>query len=170
MTNPTLSANPAAAPTLITPVKQQAALESYFPPIECPLAPIEDRIVVQMRRPNPYTGALIISSDSISIEYANQTVAKIIAAGPKAAEFLANQGLVIGDFVRIPLHGADKIEVECPEQYYFVRSTAFTGSDTLNHNRTDQTPIILFTLRCYEIQSKITVDPRKIKTYLPTKF
>jgi len=153
-------------PTTPTPTPEPLASDDllrYFPPIASPLLPMEDRVVVQLRKPplTAYAGSsLILGTGDRDTERWNQCVGKILALGKQAVETAAEWDLSEGDYVRIPVYGGDRIEVPCPDEYRFQHVTKHVKDDA---------DIILVTIRIHEVLSKITVDPREIKTFLPTK-
>jgi co-chaperonin GroES (HSP10) len=161
MAQQTLSTDQSTNPTVGTPTADNIAdlkdLHSYYPPIDSPLQPICDRIVVQLRRPKTVTSGIIISNDAQNIEKYNQCNARLLAAGNEAVVLMKEWGIELNDFVRIPLYGGDRIEVPCPTEYRF---------ESKHTHQVDDNPIILATIRVTEILSKIIVDPRSIKTYI----
>lgn len=147
------TSQPALQAATLTP----SHLNTYFPPIECPIEPIEDRIVVQLRRPPVTTkSGLILASDTRATEKWNECVGKIIAIGKEAEKTAESWGLQENDFVRIPLYGGDRIAVTCPDNYKFS-------------GESESADILLVTLRVHEVLSKIVVDPTTIQTYIPTR-
>lgn len=152
----------------LTPVGQALTtltpddLLRYFPPVACPIQPMEDRVVIQLRKPplTNHSSVLIIGDSDREMERWSQCVGKLLKIGKLAQETAADWGIAEGDFVRIPVYGGDRIEVPTPEGFAFTHP---------NPHVKDEIGIILVTVRLHEVLSKITVDPREIKTFLPTK-
>lgn len=126
-----------------------------FPDVECPIAPLDERVTVQMASCQKKSkGGILLISDVQDAEKWNQQTAKVVALGENA--FKNRNGLVlpgnrepifsIGDFVRIPLHGADKVEVK--------------------YGEVDEDICLFITCKWYDIIGKITGNPLSIKTIL----
>ncbi len=124
-----------------------------FPAIDPLIEPTGHFILVQIRSPRTKTeGGIILADDSIDTEYWNQQVAKVCAVGPVAFHnrttlepWPEGAWCKPGDFVRSPLYGGDRWEIE-----QNGRKALFAiFNDTDIHGRV-----------------KPGVDPRLIKAYV----
>lgn len=131
-------------------------LLELFPEFDCPIQPIDERVTVQVQsaRTKTTTG-LYLPQDTQDAEKWNQQTAKVVALGERA--FTHKNGLrlpdpknvyAIGDFVRVPLYGGDKVEVK-----------EFTDREASN-------TVLFVTYKWYEIIAQITGDPLSIKTII----
>lgn len=128
-------------------------LEELFPEFDCPIQPIDERITVQVQSARTKTNSgLFLAQDTQDAEKWHQQTAKVVALGERA--FTHKNGLrlpdpfhgyKVGDYVRIPMFGADKVEVR-------------TGHD--------QDTVLFATYKWYEVIGKITGDPLSIKTII----
>ena len=128
-------------------------LDELFPEFDCPIQPIDERITVQVQSARTKTNSgLFLAQDTQDAEKWHQQTAKVVALGERA--FTHKNGLRlpdpkevygIGDFVRVPLYGGDKVEVR-------------TG--------VDQDTVLFVTYKWYEIIAQITGDPLSIKTII----
>ena len=132
-------------------------LEEAFPPIDPCIRPLGARIVVQFKQtPKKVTSSgIVLVEETKETEKWNTQVAKVIAIGPLA--FKKRESMepwpegawaAVGDFVRVPKWGGDRIEVP------FVDS----------HGLED---VALFaTFNDHELISAIVGDPLKIRAFL----
>ena len=101
----------------IAPLAKQT-LEEAFPELDAGVAPLGNRILVQIRSPKlKTTGGIILTDESQDYQKWNEMTAKIIALGPLAfrkrdtLEMLPEgQWCGPGDFVRVPKYGGDRWE------------------------------------------------------------
>jgi co-chaperonin GroES (HSP10) len=94
----------------------------FFPKVEAPYLPFGGRVLVQLKRvPITSRGGIQLTHEAIDVELWNTQVGILIAAGPLA--FKSKDDLSpwpegiwakVGDFVRTPKFGGDRIEVELP--------------------------------------------------------
>jgi co-chaperonin GroES (HSP10) len=130
-------------------------LNIAFPQVDCPLKPLGNRVLVQMRLPKSKTkSGLLLTSDTKDDSYRNEQTAKVIDLGESAFHF-AKDGqpwpkgawFGAGDFVRVPLHGGDNHWIAIGEG--------------------DDKQLVLFkTFKDYEVIAKITGNPLEVKTNL----
>lgn len=128
-------------------------LLELFPEFKCPLKPIDERITVQIQSARKQTkSGLYLAQDTQDAEKWHQQTAKVVALGERA--FTHKNGLklpdptavyAVGDFVRVPLYGGDKVEVRTDKE--------------------DET-VLFVTYKWYEIIAEITGDPLSIKTII----
>lgn len=124
--------------TELTPLKNK--IDELFPPVDCPLKPFDDRVTVQLQSPYEKIGSIIIP-DPDGAKFAQQTARVCeIGEGP----FKIEPKYKVGDFVRVPLYGGDKIEVP------IEKGKSKTA--------------IFVTFRAHEIIAAIQCDPLIIKT------
>lgn len=130
-------------------------LNEMFKPVDCPIQPLDERVTVQIAKSKTKTsGGIHLISDIQDAEKWNQQTAKVVALGENA--FKNRNGLVLpgerkptfnlGDYVRIPLHGGDKVEVK--------------------YGTSEDDVVLFITVKWYDIIGKITGDPLLIKTIL----
>ena len=90
-------------------------LDIAFPVVNCPVTPLGNRVLVQIRLPKTKTkSGLLITSESSDHLYRNEQTAKVVKVGNGCFTF-PSTGLQWpsgawfeeGAFVRVPLHGGD---------------------------------------------------------------
>lgn len=124
----------------------------FFPKVEAPYKPYGGRVLVQLKRvPVKSRGGIQLTSDAIDVEKWNTQVGIIVEAGPLAFKNKDTmnpwpEGIWarIGDFVRAPKYGGDRVEVEVP------------GTDEL---------ILFAAFNDHELLGRIT-DPLKIRAFV----
>ena len=131
----------------------QDDLSWYFPELDPGIDPYGDRVLVQLRRVRTKTaGGISLPAETIAVEKWNTQTAKMVRHGPLA--YRNNQTLEkwpegiwanIGDYVRVPRWGGDKIEVDI-------------GSDGET--------IVFCIFKASEVLGKVLGDPRKIKNFV----
>jgi len=123
-------------------------ISSYYPDVECPIEPFGDRVIVQIQAPRQKIGSIFITTDTAEADKWNQQTAKVKQLGPVAQDMGPKLGFNIGDFVRVPLYGGDKVEVP------------LTAKDISGGDGT----ALFVTYRAHEIIGKVVCDPLIIKT------
>ena len=133
--------------------KQLKDIESAFPAVVCPVTPLGNRILVQIRLPKTKTASgLILTDEAVEDTYRNEQTAKVLKIGkgaftfPSSAEpWPSGHWFEVGDFVRVPLHGGDNHWISIGE-----------GSGK---------QLVLFkTFKDYEIIGLIEGNPLDVKT------
>ena len=136
-------------------MKMSEAILEAFPEVVCPIKPLGNRVLIQIRKPkNKTKSGLILTSDTFEDSYRNEQTAKVISIGNGAFHFASSgepwpsgEWFKEGDFVRAPLHGGDNHWIS-------------TGEG-------EQMELILFkTFKDYEIIGQIIGDPLDVKTNL----
>lgn len=126
-------------------------IETAFPAVVCPVTPLGNRILVQIRLPKTQTASgLILGADTTEDIYRNEQTAKVLKIGNGAFTFPSSgekwpsgAWFSEGAFVRVPLHGGD------------------------NHWITVGKELVLFkTFKDYEIIGLIEGNPMDVKTNL----
>lgn len=128
--------------------------DEAFPAIPLPLEPCGERLLVQLRTPKSKTaGGIILSDDTREAELWNEQTAKVVAIGPCAfrnRETLKpwKEGMwcKVGDFVRIPKYGADRIKVPVGN-----------GAEDI---------ALFVTIKDTEVLAKVIVDPLSIQSFV----
>lgn len=90
-------------------------IDLAFPAINCPIKPLGNRILVQIRSAQQKTASgIILTSDNVEDIYRNEQTAKVIKVGNGAFRFASSgeswptgDWVQVGDYVRVPLHGGD---------------------------------------------------------------
>ena len=128
-----------------------------FPEADPMIEPTGHDVLVQIRSPRTATeGGIILSDDSVDTEYWNQQVARVVAVGPVAHRnrttldpWPEGAWCSVGDYVRIPLFGGDRWEVDLGDEKKRGKALFALFKDT-------------------EIRGKLKsgVDPRLIKAYV----
>lgn len=127
-------------------------LEEAFPRITPPIMPCGDKLTVQIRTPkNKSKGGIIFTEQTRETELWNEQTARVVAIGPLCfcnrntlEPWKEGSWCKIGDFVRIPLYGGDRLAVPIP------------GSEEL---------ALFVTIRDTEIIAKIVGNPLDIRAY-----
>lgn len=97
-------------------------LEEAFPIVDLPVQPLGNRVTVQIRTPKKKTkSGLILTDDTRETQLWNEQTGKVVAIGPLAfknqttlEDWPEGRWFEVGDFVRVPLYGADKLAVPVP--------------------------------------------------------
>jgi co-chaperonin GroES (HSP10) len=127
-------------------------LASLFPAVDPQFQPYGARVLVQLRRVvNQSKGGIILSTETKRTEAWNLQVGKLIAAGPAAFKNRATgeawpegSWATVGDFVRVPRHGGDRIVV----------------------TDKDGEKIVVLVLSDYDLLGRYTGDPRKVTAFI----
>lgn len=105
-------------------------LDYAFPQIDLETAgvwpePVGNRFVVQMARPRVMVRGLIMPVTSQSIERDNQMTGKVVSLGPLCFKdrttftpWPEGAWFAIGDFVRVPKYGGDRIRLPAPRMAF----------------------------------------------------
>ena len=127
-------------------------LNLRFPDVVCPMKPLGNRVLVQIRMPITRTaGGLLLTSDNIEDQYRNEQTAKVIRIGESAFFFTTGEAwpygptFAEGDYVRVPLHGGDN---------HWITAT-INGHEE---------KVCFKTFKDYEIISLIEGDPLAVRT------
>lgn len=135
--------------------EQLKDIEAAFPAVNCPVTPLGNRILVQIRLPKTKTASgLLLGNDTTEDIYRNEQTAKVLKIGAGAFTFPSSgekwpsgAWFSEGAYVRVPLHGGDNHWICVGE-----------GND--KH-------LILFkTFKDYEIIGLIEGNPLDVKTNL----
>ena len=131
-----------------------------FPEADPLIEPTGHDVLVQIRSPRTATeGGIILADDSIDTEYWNQQVALVVAVGPVAFRnrttlepWPEGSWCQAGNYVRIPLYGGDRWEVELETK----------------GNKVQASKALFALFKDTEIRGKLKagVDPRLIKAYV----
>lgn len=132
---------------------EQATLESAFPSVEPGIEPLGARVVVQIKTVKTVSaGGILLVEESKDTEKWNTQVAKVISLGPLAfcnretsKPWPEGMWVNVGDFVRVPRWGGDRLEVEVEGQ---------------------KEPALFVVFNDHELIAKITGDPLKIKNFI----
>jgi co-chaperonin GroES (HSP10) len=127
-------------------------IESLFPKIDPQFEPYGARVLVQLRRVvGKSKGGIILSTETQRTEAWNLQVGKLIAVGGGAFKNRATaepwpegSWASVGDYVRVPRHGGDRIVV--PD--------------------TDGEKIVVLLLSDYDLLGRYTGDPRKVTAFI----
>lgn len=94
-------------------------LDDAFPSIDPAVAPLGNRVLIQIRAPKTMHGKIILTDASRDTEKWNTQIGKVIALGPTAYKNLRTlepwpegSHVVPGDFVRVGKYGGDRFEVK----------------------------------------------------------
>lgn len=132
---------------------EEKDIELAFPAVVCPIKPLGNRILVQIRLPKTKTkSGFIITSDTQEDVYRNEQTAKVLKIGAGAFHFpttgeswKTGAWVKEGDFVRVPLHGGD--------------------NHWISYGEGEQQDKILFkTFKDYELIGLIEGNPLDVKT------
>ena len=133
--------------------EQLKDIEAAFPAVNCPVTPLGNRILVQIRLPKKKTASgLILTADTAEDTYRNEQTARVLKIGNGAFTFPSSgekwpSGVWFseGAFVRVPLHGGDNHWISIGEG--------------------DKAELVLFkTFKDYEIIGLIEGNPLDVKT------
>jgi co-chaperonin GroES (HSP10) len=132
---------------------EQAEIDLAFPAIPCPIRPLGNRVLVQMRLPKTRTASgLLLTDDTSDNMLRNEQTARVVHIGGGAFRFATGDAwpegrtFAEGDFVRVPLYGGDNHWIPDPG---------------------DSNRLILFkTFKDYEVSAIIAGNPLDVKTNL----
>lgn len=135
-------------------VTSDEELLQAFPVIECPIKPLGNRVLVQIRLPKQKSkGGLYLGRETTDDSYRQEQTAKVVKLGSGAFKFPSNgeewpsgDWYVEGDYVRVPLHGGDN--------HWIAMDDA------------DKTLVLFKTFKDYEVISMIEGNPLDVKTNL----
>jgi co-chaperonin GroES (HSP10) len=119
-------------------------LSKYFPEVDCPISPFGDRVTVQVQAPREKVGSIYLTAGDQGLEQSYQQTAKVVALGPLAEQLGDKLGYAVGQYVRVPLYGGDKIRMPIE-----------------NHSQKDA---LFVTYRAHEIIAAVNCNPLAIKT------
>ena len=139
-----------------TAVAQDNGVDSFFPSISCPLKPLGNRVLVQIRKPkNKTASGLYLTSDTKDDNYRQEQTAKVVSLGSGCFKFPttgdiwpSGEWYNVGDYVRVPLHGGDN---------HWISYKDSDGKEEL---------LLFKTFKDFEIISLIDGDPLAVKTNL----
>lgn len=128
------------------------SLDDAFPNVDPMVKPLGNRILVQIRTPkNKTKGGIILTEDVQEDELWNEMTAKVIALGPLAFHnretlkpWPEGEWCKVGDFVRVPKWGGDRI----------MRGKIGDSNFAL---------FVIF--NDHEVIAQVTGDPLELKTY-----
>lgn len=138
--------------TVWTPTEEEnQKIAEAFPDIDCQHTPYGDRVIFQLRSPQSKTkGGIILTEDSSDVQKWNEQVARVVSLGANSFHFQIDltpwpEGpwFGLGDFVRVPMYGSERWEVE-----------------------KDGQKAIFVIRRCHEVIAKIHGNPLEVKTYV----
>ena len=95
--------------------EQLKEIDEAFPELNCPIKPLGNRVLVQMRLAKTKTkSGLHLTADTKEDVYRNEQTAKILKIGagcfifPSTGQkWPSGEWFKVGDYVRVPLHGGD---------------------------------------------------------------
>lgn len=128
-------------------------LEDAFPSVDPSCVPLGARVMVQIRRTASKTqsGIVLVEETKETVKW-NGQVARVHALGPIAfrnrtdgTEWPEGTWAKVGDFVRVPRWGGDRIEVKVKD-----------SSD----------PVVFVCFNDHELISRVTGDPLAMRTYI----
>lgn len=134
---------------------KDAALEEAFPAVKCPVKPLGNRVLVQIRLPKTQTkSGLLLTSDSVDHLYRNEQTAMVISIGAgcfhfpsTGQEWPSGKWFEEGSFVRVPLHGGD--------------------NHWISYGSGEKKELVLFkTFKDYEIIGLIEGNPLEVSTQM----
>jgi len=135
--------------------QQDAALAAAFPAVHCPIKPIGNRVLVQIRQPITKTkSGLLIGNDSTENIHRNEQTAKVVKISASAfifpttgESYLDSSKFNEGDYVRVPLHGGDNHWI-------------------IERIDNEDVRVLFKSFKDYEIIGIIEGDPLEVKTVL----
>lgn len=106
----------------VTEETYEERLAWFFPKVEAPYRPYGGRVLTQLKRvPTMSRGGIQLTHDAIDTELWNTQVGLLVAVGPLAFKNKDTMNpwpegvwAKIGDYVRVPRYGGDRVEVELP--------------------------------------------------------
>jgi len=139
-------------------VELPQTLDQAFPDVVCPARPLGNRVMVQVRRqPNVTKSGLVLVEETKETVKWNMQIARIVDMGPIAycnretgLPWPEGKWVRVGDYVRVPRWGGDRIEV--PVQ-----------GATHGHK---EEPVTFVCFNDHELISVVEGDPLAIKTYI----
>lgn len=130
------------------------SMEEAFPVVDPQLVPLGPRVMVQIRRTANKTksGIVLVEETKETVKW-NHQVAKVISMGPiafknreTAQEWPEGTWVKVGDFVRVPRWGGDRVEVP------------LYGSK--------EDPVVFVVFNDHELITRITGNPLDQKAYI----
>jgi co-chaperonin GroES (HSP10) len=123
----------------VTEETYEEKLSWFFPKVELPYVPFGGRVLVQMKRvPVKSRGGIQLTHDAIDTELWNTQVGILAAIGPLAfrnkdnlAPWSEGMWARVGDFVRTPKYGGDRVEVDLPGTEEKILFAAFNDHELL---------------------------------------
>lgn len=118
---PIMQASPAAS------LGSRKSIQDYtpllFPPVECPLIPCGNRILVQVGSPlDKSDGGIILTGETQDFQKWTQKLAKVLKVGPLAYRdrttfepWPEGPWCKVGDYVRVGQYGGDRVEIKVPD-------------------------------------------------------
>lgn len=134
-------------------VETPQTLEEAFPDVSPNVRPLGNRVLVQIRRTASKTksGIVIVEETKETVKW-NMQVARVVDMGPIAfcnresgEPWPEGRWVNVGDYVRVPRWGGDRIEVPVQD------STE---------------PVVFVTFQDHELISAVTGNPLEVKTYI----
>lgn len=106
----------------VTEETYEQKLAWFFPKLDLPYVPFGGRVLVQLKRvPTKSRGGIQLTGDAIDVEMWNTQVGLLVAIGPLAfrhkdtlTTWLEGAWCKVGEYVRTPKYGGDRVEVEIP--------------------------------------------------------
>lgn len=134
----------------------QEALQEAFPNVRCPIKPLGNRVLVQIRLPKSKTkSGLILGADTEENILRNEQTAKVISISPSAFKFpttgesyLDSSTFAEGEYVRVPLHGGDN--------HWIIEK----------NDKGDDIRVLFKTFKDYEVIGIIQGNPLEVKTHM----
>jgi len=124
-----------------------------FPEVDCGMAPLGARVIVQLRRIKKTAGRIVLVEETKEAEKWNNMIGKVVAVGPLAyknrdtmTHWPEGAWAQVGDYVRVPKWGGDRWEIADPAS--------------------EKDPVLFMTLNDHELISKVTADPLSFKVYV----
>ena len=133
----------------------EAKLLWAFPKVSTPYRPYGGRVIVQLRRVSARSsGGIHLTPDAIDTERWNTQVGVVVAVGPLAfknkdtlAPWPEGVWAKVGDFVRTPKYGGDRVAVDVPND----------AADDV---------VIFAEFNDSELLGEIAVDPLSVKAFI----
>lgn len=134
---------------------EQEELQRSFPDVVCPIKPLGNRVLVQIRLPkNKTKSGLIITNETTEDTYRNEQTAKVLKIGSGAFMFPSTgekwpsgNWFSEGDYVRVPLHGGDNHWIVVDQGQ-------------------EKVAVLFKTFRDYEVIGLIEGNPLDVKTHM----
>jgi co-chaperonin GroES (HSP10) len=123
----------------ITEETYEEKLAWFFPKVEAPYTPFGGRVLVQLKRvPVTSRGGIQLTSEAIDVERWNTQVGLLVAVGPLAfknkettCSWPEGVWAKVGDYVRTPRFGGDRVEVELPDTEEQILFAEFNDHELL---------------------------------------
>lgn len=124
-----------------------------FPEVDPGMAPLGNRVLVQLRRLGTRTkSGIVVIEETFDTAKWNNQVAKVVALGPMAfkdretaKEWPEGAWVKQGDFIRVPRWNGDRSEVKLKD---------------------GEEPVLFVIFNDYELIARVTGDPLKQKIYV----